>query len=735
MNFVSIVTTVTLVLSSIVLKAKNPEQCALNKFIGDWYGQLEYHGGTVFLAHLQIQKVKGCQLEGVINWPDYFNSQTKVTGSMVGDHIELKEVALNRGIFMDLNKSTFSLKPDDNGALEGTAFVDGENVASFDFNSANSLSESEFEQISGAYSTSAEIYGYANVVERSDQSFEKIYSEYIETNGDGSLPFGIEVDGLAYFENLEIPLRFLISPLGQLYMEMRLQNLEMIMVKTDSLSWTYDPMKDQVSLSEGNSTNDYMRVFSGGLHSLDTVDVNRISVFEANVNGNSVYRVLYSDELSIPQKAFYIDQETHLLIREETSEKIIHYENYDKILGFWLPASMTQYEVHNKVGKFRFDEYRKVDHIDESVFEIPERLKNKIAKPPTVKSSWADEAKLAFDSQNYSQSIELYTNAIEQNPTDEGLYYRRGVARYLTEDNYGAMADFQRAIDLNSTVGDYYNRRGLVKYRFADFQSAKTDFVLAQKMDTTLAVALMNAAFADYQLSEFDSAVFHLNKAIEIDPNNGQFYLNRGAIHVEQQNNNLAILDYEKCIELEYGELADLNNRIGVAYSNQEEYESSIDYFKRAISEDENNVTAIENLGDAYYFSEYYEEALGQYKLVLSSDSLNDDLLNSIALCYYFLHGYETAIDYHDRSIKLNTKNPNYFDNRAYTFIEMMKYQEAIEDFTKSIELYSEDAEVYYQRGMLHEIQHDQFDACRDYKAASELGHEEASQLLANRCK
>ena len=94
----------------------------------------------------------------------------------------------------------------------------------------------------------------------------------------------------------------------------------------------------------------------------------------------------------------------------------------------------------------------------------------------------------------------------------------------------------------------------------------------------------------------------------------------------------------------------------------------------------------------------------------------------------------EEAVTYLSKAISKNPNNAVYYDNRALAKAHLMDYTGAIDDYSVSLNLYPDDANIFYQRGLLKALINDNFDACRDFKKALDLGHEKAQEKIDEHC-
>ena len=135
----------------------------------------------------------------------------------------------------------------------------------------------------------------------------------------------------------------------------------------------------------------------------------------------------------------------------------------------------------------------------------------------------------AFLKNNYDDSIEYLSRAIDIDPDHALAYMSRGSAFFRSDRLEEAIADFDRAIELKPDLARSYHLRGLAKER--------------QGND--------GEAIADFQ------------KAIELDPEYGAAYYSRATLHTKMGNEDLAVEDIkivEHLTNKNVGSFANENN-------------------------------------------------------------------------------------------------------------------------------------------------------------------------------
>ncbi len=109
---------------------------------------------------------------------------------------------------------------------------------------------------------------------------------------------------------------------------------------------------------------------------------------------------------------------------------------------------------------------------------------------------------------------------------------------------------------------------------------------------------------------------------------------------------------------------------------------------------------------------------------------------------FYFKRGVEKkkAEDYYGaisdftKAIELDSDYLDAYYNRGWLKISLGDDYGGIFDFTKVINLDSQDAEAFYMRGIAKENIGDLNGACFDYRKSSDLGYENAVEVVGDQC-
>jgi tetratricopeptide (TPR) repeat protein len=283
---------------------------------------------------------------------------------------------------------------------------------------------------------------------------------------------------------------------------------------------------------------------------------------------------------------------------------------------------------------------------------------SKSACPPNLTKIINNTFELTLD-QRKTQSILLYTQAIESYPSCPYLYFSRGmIYEDFLENWQKAINDYTKAISLKPDYQWAYYRRHLVYKRLNNYEKANEDLKEFARLDK-----LTNgnkSIICPSHLTEIASSIDVISSDNEV--------LKKG-VEIYTQ----AILNYPNCNSLYFLR--------GMCYHTLENWEKAIDDYTRAIS-----------LNPDYLWA-YYRRALIYFELN-SFDKAIDDLTQTIRLkpdhaqfyndrgvAYLNVGKYEDAIKDIDRAIQIGPMNPQFYQNRGLIYTKLGKQKEAEENF------------------------------------------------------
>ena len=118
---------------------------------------------------------------------------------------------------------------------------------------------------------------------------------------------------------------------------------------------------------------------------------------------------------------------------------------------------------------------------------------------------------------NYDDCLWALNKAIKCNPSEAGIYYRRGTMHLQLTHFSRAISDLKTAISLGLNTSDVYNNLGI----------------------------------AFYYNDKIDESMKSYNTALELNPVNANAYYNRGILRYSNEDDVNAFIDFQKAMEID----------------------------------------------------------------------------------------------------------------------------------------------------------------------------------------
>jgi len=373
---------------------------------------------------------------------------------------------------------------------------------------------------------------------------------------------------------------------------------------------------------------------------------------------------------------------------------IINHSNAPLLLGQTAMAKLGSFQIDPVNGTLTISSKGFVDinttSIDSTVVTIDSTL--------VVIDSLAE---IKTTNNKYSSEINVYTQAIIQNPHNENAYYKRGIAKHNSDDYQGAIEDFTKAITINPMNVEGYKSRGNARECLDDTTGARADYTKAIELNPKDAEAYKGRGDAKFNLNN-SGAISDYTKAIELNPNYAEAYERRGDIKNNLEDYTGAKADYTKALEINITANA---------------------YIGRAMAKYQ--------LDDNYGAMEDYTKAIQ-----LNPNQGEKGLAyNGRGSAKFGLKDYYGAIADYTKAIELYPILTSAYRGRGKAKWRLNDNNGAIEDFTKAIDLFPEGADYYYYRGLILIDNGQKETGCMDLSKAGELGYKEAYEAIKKYCQ
>ncbi len=295
------------------------------------------------------------------------------------------------------------------------------------------------------------------------------------------------------------------------------------------------------------------------------------------------------------------------------------------------------------------------------VAEIPS-----IAPPtPTAtlnpESIWQN-ARENYEQGNLQRSIELYTQVIQLDPTNDQIYVELARIQVLAGHYEAAQTSASNALLLNPDNPSAHAVLGWTLNFLGNSTEAEQSILTALDLDPESAQA--HAYYAEWLVDsqKYDEAKDYASKALQIDPNLLEAHSARAYVYWITGNYELAVEEYKIAIGMS-DKIADLHLSLGRVYRDLNLLDQAIDEFGLADSYDPTNPLPVTYTALIYLFTGEYAKAIQFAKQAVTKDPTNPIRWGNLGRAYYSNFQYTESIEAFELAIHGGLTD----DNQAVT--------------------------------------------------------------------
>jgi tetratricopeptide (TPR) repeat protein len=283
------------------------------------------------------------------------------------------------------------------------------------------------------------------------------------------------------------------------------------------------------------------------------------------------------------------------------------------------------------------------------VEQLPVAL-NPTATATRNPESILQEAQQEYADGNLIRAIELYTQAIQVDPTSSTVYVDLARVQILAGQYEAAQTSASNALLLNPENPAAYSVLGWALSFIGDPLEAEQNLQRALELDPDNPEAQAYYAELLTDQGDYEQAGEMSRRAVELAPDSLVAHRSRGYVLWLTGNYEEAVVEYQRAIEIN-SSIADLHLSLGRVYWNLEEFQLALDEFALADS-------------------------------LNPSDPLPDTYISQI---YLYLGEFAKAIQYAERALEEDPTNPRRYGNLGVAYYRNLQYDDAIEVFSYAV--------------------------------------------------
>jgi len=336
-----------------------------------------------------------------------------------------------------------------------------------------------------------------------------------------------------------------------------------------------------------------------------------------------------------------------------------------------------------------------------------------------------------------TEAREVLVQLIKSSPENAETYALEGQILVMEAKFIDAVDILSLAIEKNELLSYTYYYRGIARANLNDLDGAADDYLRARELDKENVDILKEGAIVLSKLEDFEAAIENYNKLLELDPSNTDAFLNRGNFKMKILDFEGSITDFSSAISLD-DQLAEAYYNRGKSYGNTKVFEKAIADFNMASELNYKVSNAYYNSGLASLQLNQPDEAKKYLNNCIKSDSESEHSANAyhlLGVMEMMQNRNDKALSYFNRSLEFNPENIDAYYNRGIAYGLLLKPQEALNDLNKCLQLGKKTADLYFALGVQKIGMNNFDDGCNDMKTASEMGYEQAAEMLNQYCK
>lgn len=307
-----------------------------------------------------------------------------------------------------------------------------------------------------------------------------------------------------------------------------------------------------------------------------------------------------------------------------------------------------------------------------------------VVLPVLLAACKGKEKKTVSDSVFDHPQVREYTTAVQKEPKNAEVYYKRGVALHKIDQDSLALNDFNTAVSLDSTKARYMSAIGELMFNHKDITGSKKWIQRALQLDPSDIRAHLKLANLMIFTKDYPQAFAEINTVLRNDAYNPEGYFLKGIIYKEMKDTLKAISSFQTCINVapDYKEAF---IQLGQLFNMKQNSKAGMQYLENAYKIDTTDPFPLYAKGMYLQEAKRYEEAKIEYRRCILVDPQYADALFASGFILLQQDSFQKANRQFDLVTKAEPDNASAYYNRGLTNELMGKKEEAVKDYQQAL--------------------------------------------------
>lgn len=243
---------------------------------------------------------------------------------------------------------------------------------------------------------------------------------------------------------------------------------------------------------------------------------------------------------------------------------------------------------------------------------------------PSCEAAYRSRARSYFGLKEYEKGIGDATTALSLDPNDMDALMYRGMCYSLSDRPDLAIDDYNKVLVTNPNVPMIYTQRAYVYVKKRDFTQAVADCNKAISLDPNYSYAYLNRGNCHFRLKgDYDAAIADFDTSIKLDGSNPFAYVSRGCCYCCKHDYARAIADVSKAIELDSNDAEYYGVRAWI-YAEKGDFVSAAADCEKALSLDSKCIDAFCGRANIEFHKGDYDAAIVDANKAIAIDTKDD---------------------------------------------------------------------------------------------------------------